>query len=528
MPSPVDGFSIDNTKMNVKNGEYYILYQFGTDHAIQDESGGDITNVAGEKIPLNVLFSTSNARVALAPLLKGLNEMGTLKDGNPQEFNALMYLMLGDEKYKSPDTSTSQDQSFDSAMLSTQVSKDLQSVMAVESNNEYLTAKNAGKGLLGVNLEVTTNMPLPNDPVFFRGKQWSWRKIAGDYLKYGLECEVPGNDYGAISDVALSECAELISEYLTTKTNTIANASEVNVDVIKLVRPILIRMQSDLVKYFTDAYNKHIIGKSSADIEKEEEEQQEAADNAENELFNDNNNSNNNADNTNNSGSADMDEEDYINQLSNAFTSKQISVTLKKITASNELQLLGLQSNYNPTDTLDDLEDAIYQDEFMDILTEAPQTFAITVDDDGYDIEQCEDCITDPCASLCEVFKSGIRAYRNLYILHWMSHGNDMMKLHNLSEEMYEELQSEIDTIGELLVEKQGTVPQLDFPCDYIPVQQYDFQTGLDQIKSLIQMYIDCIDYAYCNQDSDVQSTLDEWLRYWNKQLNYFIKNQEI
>ena len=118
-----------------------------------------------------------------------------------------------------------------------------------------------------------------------------------------------------------------------------------------------------------------------------------------------------------------------------------------------------------------------------------------------------------PCESLCEVFKAGIRAYRNLYIIDWMSKGNDMMKLHIMAE---------------LPVEKQGTVPHLDFPCDYVPVQDHDFQTGLLQIQSLIQTYIDCIDYAYCNQDSDVQSTLDQWLRYWNKQLNYFVKGQEV
>ena len=103
-----------------------------------------------------------------------------------------------------------------------------------------------------------------------------------------------------------------------------------------------------------------------------------------------------------------------------------------------------------------------------------------------------------------------------------------MMKLHLLAEEMYEELIKEIDTLGELLVEKQGTVPQLDFACDYVPVQDYDFQSSLPVINSLVQMYIDCLDYAYCNQDSDVQSTLDEWLRYWKKQINYFVNRQEI
>jgi hypothetical protein len=188
-----------------------------------------------------------------------------------------------------------------------------------------------------------------------------------------------------------------------------------------------------------------------------------------------------------------------------------------------------IKASYDYSDVLADIDEIINQDEFIQALPEEPTSYSIDVDDDGFDIVPCEECIEcNPCESLCEVFKAGIRAYRNLYILHWMSHGNDMMKLHNLSEEMYAELNSEIDTLGELLVEKQGTVPQLDFPCDYIPVQQYDFQTGLNQIKSLISMYIDCIDYAYCNQDSDVQSTLDEWLRYWNKQLNYFVKGQEV
>ena len=207
--------------------------------------------------------------------------------------------------------------------------------------------------------------------------------------------------------------------------------------------------------------------------------------------------------------------------------SKHIDVTLKKITATSEVQLLGLNADYSPSETLSDLEEILSQDEFLDTLTEEPQSFAIAVDDDGYDIEQCEACETDPCATLCETFKAAIRAYRNFYIIHWMSHGNDMMKLHLLAEELYGEIIQEIDTMGELLVEKQGTVPQLDFPCDYVPVQQYDFQGSLEVLKSLIQTYIDCIDYAYPNQTSDVQSTLDEWLRYWNKQMNYFIKNQE-
>lgn len=337
----------------------------------------------------------------------------------------------------------------------------------------------------------------------FDNRMWSWADIR-DSLSYALECTSPGRDYGAIEGKGIDDCGKLISEYLS-QVGLIKSETEVQIDSKTLVIPILQSMQQDLAGYYTKAEEKYL-GKdySSNSAPEDSLDEAQAADEA-------------------------------ADQIENAFgdndmaAAKHIDVTLRKITATSELEMTAIKANYSPSLVLTDMEEILDQPEFIEALPEELTSYAIDVDDDGFDIEPCEECMEcNPCESLCEVFKAGIRAYRNLYILHWMSHGNDMMKLHNLSEEMYEELQGEIDTIGELLVEKQGTVPQLDFPCDYIPVQQYDFQTGLDQIKSLISMYIDCIDYAYCNQDSDVQSTLDEWLRYWNKQLNYFVKGQEI
>lgn len=336
----------------------------------------------------------------------------------------------------------------------------------------------------------------------FDNKIWTWKAIR-DSLSYALECTSPGRDYGAIDGKGIADCGNLVSEYLR-MVGLIKTDSEVQIDSTTLTVPILQLMQQDLANYYVDAETKYL-GKDYSSNPAPEDSLDEA-----------------------------QQADDTADQIDNAFgdndipAAKHIDVTLRKITATSELEMTMIKANYSPSLVLTDMEEILDQPEFIEALPEELTSYAIDVDDDGFDIEPCEECIEcSPCESLCEVFKAGIRAYRNLYILHWMSHGNDMMKLHNLSEEMYDELQSEIDTIGELLVEKQGTVPQLDFPCDYIPVQQYDFQTGLNQIKSLIQMYIDCIDYAYCNQDSDVQSTLDEWLRYWNKQLNYFVKGQE-
>ena len=103
-----------------------------------------------------------------------------------------------------------------------------------------------------------------------------------------------------------------------------------------------------------------------------------------------------------------------------------------------------------------------------------------------------------------------------------------MMKLHLLAEELYEELIKEIDTLGELIVEKCDTLPMPDWCAAYLDTaRHYEFQEGIKIISDHIRDYIATIDYAYSNQTSDVQSVFDEWLRFWNKQMNYFIKNQE-
>ncbi len=531
MPSPLGGFGIDDVKMNNREGEYSVLYQFGSEQSLKDDrTKKELTDVHGEKIELSLLLATVNVQEAFAPLLSGLNKIDTL---NQKDASAVLAVFLGTGR---------ENESVQESIIP----KYTDPIFA-DTNNESSAAKG---GLLGTKLD--NDLALATEGATYAGKTWSWMNVANDMLKYALECSVPGKDYGAIENVPLENCSKLISEYLVGQ-KVVANADEVKIDPVELVRPLLCRIQIDLKKYYDDAYNKYSKIKEIKDTYEEDEkaakdaeaEKQKAAEDAEKskivEIYEYDDNGNlqptgQSFDKTTSDGVAAIKElagHGYVGEggadLMSLVASKQINVTLKKITATSDIEMLALDANYLPSEVLNDLEDILDQDDFVATVTEDPQTYAIAVDDDGFDIETCDCCKEcDPCASLCEVFKSGIRAYRNLYILHWMSSGNDMMKLHNLSEEMYGELFQEIDTVGELLVEKQGTVPQLDFPCDYIPVQKYDFQTGLDQIKSLVQMYIDCIDYAYCNQDSDVQSTLDEWLRYWNKQLNYFVKNQEI
>lgn len=483
----LDGYSVSDADIEEKDGQVSTTYTYNP-------------TIAGNQETLRVTITATNVTetfTSVADFIKNLTAESIKKD--PDQ----MKVLIGD---------------FTS-------SEDAQALIDSISLSEV---EARGEGLLGIDLE---NVDVDNAGI--------WEEYAFNNLVYNLVCSTYDDDIdvGSVKNQKLTDCVGWIHRYIDflhsisgdnsrqlsheekvnnqqDKENQISSTD--NNDAFNLVKGILVRIQGELKKLYQDRLNTELsLDEVSTDEVSKENESEESEGNEE-------------AKNSENSEGDNMNPNSQYADDADVIESKHISVTLKKIQASDELQIMSLNSNYLPGETLEDIDEIINQSEFYDTVTENPTTYEVCVDDDGYDIEPCEECAEcNPCESLCEIFKAGIRAYRNLYILHWMSSGNDMMKLHNLSEEMYEELQGEIDTVGELLVEKQGTVPQLDFPCDYIPVQQYDFQTGLVQIKSLIQVYIDCIDYAYCNQDSDVQSILDEWLRYWNKQLNYFVKGQE-
>lgn len=473
--SPISGFDVSDVQVKNDGDNFSSLYQF-TANDLSDTrgNGGKLTDAKGNKIELNILLTTLNAQTILEPLYTGINDMG-----------------IDDADFMSKYDGKSID------------------------NFRTLITKLS-------DIDLAKSSELNTSCGTFKDIVWTWSYIANN-MTYALECATPGKDYGAIEGKNLEQCGKLIAEYLK-KVGVTQTDNEVQIDSTNLVIPILSDIQANLQEYYDDAVKKFNLGDFDMindDTSTETTEPQTLA------VFDQQGNFVGYVDISTPEGAAQA--QDYESQGYTVGASKHIDVTLQKITGTSDIKMTAIKANYAYSDVLDDIDEIINQEEFIQALPEEPTTYAISVDDAGFDIEPCEEnLVFNPCESLCEVFKAGIRAYRNLYIIHWMSFGNDMMKLHLLAEDMYEELIKEIDTIGELLVEKQGTVPQLDFPCDYVPVQNYDFQSSLPMIKSLIDMYIDCIDYAYCNQDPDVQSTLDEWLRYWKKQTRYFIERQEV
>lgn len=469
MPSPVSGFDLTDAKVKEDGDIFSSYFSFESSNLKDERTGEDIADIGGNKIELSVLLKAINGKDVISPIVSDIVQLNS-----PEAFEqniGLLDFLLGEGR----------------------------------EDNEF--HQNNGLGFLGIDL---TKKESYNKDFKYLGQNWNWSDLAYNSMKYSLECMIPDENYGAIENVDLMRCSDLISEYLV-KTNVITVANEVQVDANVLVTPILVRVQDALAEYYMAAYKK-VAGQTQEGEEVTLEDLMDnSADNQQGE----------------NGQTADQGANAQTGTQTPTNQSKQISVKLKKITGSTNVDVLALGSNYSPADTLDDLEDILIQDEFMNNLTEEPRSFEIDVDDDGYDIAQCDDCEIDPCDSLGYLMTQGIMFYRNLYVLHWMAKGNDMMKLHLMTEELYEELIKEIDTLGELMVEKCGTVIDPNFTYSAVEIRPYEFQEGLYILKGYINSYINFIDYAYINQSSDVQSIMDEWLRFWNKQVNYFIKQQK-
>lgn len=333
------------------------------------------------------------------------------------------------------------------------------------------------------------NTPLPEGTAIEKLPK-QWQDFAKE-LKFSLKCESPGRDIGEIDGTDVETCVDLINEYLV-KVGITEFVYEVAIDANQIVLPVLTGIRDWIGGYVNDLKNRG------------------------DQLTSDSN------------GSTEADNSDDATEEGDVVeNTKRISVRLRKITGSQDIELMAIKSNYAPGLTLSDVETILDDSTFLAEVTEAPQSFTITTMEDEYDIEPSEDSLSTLAEeSLTDVFAYAIKLYRNLYMIHWLSYGDDMMKLHTLAEDLYSELIVQVDALGELIVEQTGTIPDIHQIGDVFEIKNYTFQEGIILISDMIQQYIDYIDVAYINQNSDVQSTLDEWLRYWTKQMDYFLKRQ--
>lgn len=213
------------------------------------------------------------------------------------------------------------------------------------------------------------------------------------------------------------------------------------------------------------------------------------------------------------------------------FLSSKISVTLKKVTASDhstDIHLCAINAGGNPVRAMKVLADVLDDDEFVDAITEEPVSFEITETASDYDVEEATG--VDTSETFREMLRACVECYHNLQAIHWGAKTSKFRDIHSFVESLIWSIQYNVDTIAEWCVEYTKSVPNvLEF--SYTPLQVadgFDFGSAMSAAKAQIDNYIAVLECYYVNVEHDVQSVMDNWIRDLKKQSNYVLDRSLI
>lgn len=215
-------------------------------------------------------------------------------------------------------------------------------------------------------------------------------------------------------------------------------------------------------------------------------------------------------------------------------SAKTLKVTLQKVTSATEdcIELTAITANYDASAALSTLDSVLDNDEFLSALPEDATCYEIVDNGDEYAVSTTEEFgVYDTCTSIVGM---AMKIWCNLSVIHWDAKGDDFIDLHRLTDNFRYRLMEEIDFFGELSVELSGksanpglytsydgTPPITDDMCE-----GFTAEFGFELVSRLIEDYIRVLDTFYVNFSHDVQSRIDEEIRMWKKDLNYFINRR--
>lgn len=136
-------------------------------------------------------------------------------------------------------------------------------------------------------------------------------------------------------------------------------------------------------------------------------------------------------------------------------STKKLSVTLQKVTSDDDvsIDLVAIKSNYDPVSTVHDLNSLLDNEDFTDIVLDAPTSFEITDDGDDYDIENVDD-IGDKGNVYYPIIYSAFAAWHMLKMLYWHTYQDD--ELYQYIHDLCEYLMDDVDMYNYWSVQDYG------------------------------------------------------------------------
>lgn len=204
-------------------------------------------------------------------------------------------------------------------------------------------------------------------------------------------------------------------------------------------------------------------------------------------------------------------------------------VSLKKVTAGSdiEIHLTSINCSIDPLVAMNNIQTVLNNDSFISQLADEPKTFSIIDEGDNLDVTECSPECANSSDYILNVFRAANAALHFIQFIHWNAKGCHMTDIHYMTDSFIGSLQSQMDMFAELQVELFDSMPNpstLNTECDCSTVDTSDITKVYNSLRDCLNQYADTIEFYYCDFSFDVQSRLDDIIRDWRKQANYFIK----
>ncbi len=215
-------------------------------------------------------------------------------------------------------------------------------------------------------------------------------------------------------------------------------------------------------------------------------------------------------------------------------SSRRLQVLLQRITSSDEISinLTAINANYDAELAVSNLNILLDNDEFIDNITDEPCCYEITDNGDELDICTIENFeVTDSCNA---IIGAAMKIWCNMSVIQWATVGNRLEELHRICDNSRWRLMEEINFFGELSVEidSKAVNPGFFTSIDNSPFITNDdgagftAEFGFELISRMIEQYLSVLEIYYVNFPHDVQNWMDDDIRRWKKDVNYFIKQR--
>jgi DNA-binding ferritin-like protein len=129
---------------------------------------------------------------------------------------------------------------------------------------------------------------------------------------------------------------------------------------------------------------------------------------------------------------------------------------------------------------------------------------------------------------------AAIAVANDMKYIHLHACGDQFDRIHSIAEEYYSAASEQADTLAEFALEHNGPIKNFSTAASIIgwkfeTEEEYYSEDAYVAMVSITNRYIKVLlNLRRCIDDESMQSTIDEFVRYWRKELLYKLKQRTM